>query len=39
VFIPRPWIARVKELRLGTFEEWCGSGLSDHVPIVVDIDI
>lgn len=39
VFIPSLWITRVKELRLGTFEEWCGSGLSDHVPIVVDIDV
>lgn len=39
VFIPSLWIARVKELRLGTFEDWCGSGLSDHVPIIVDIDV
>jgi exodeoxyribonuclease-3 len=39
VFVPAPWIDRVRELAVGTFEDWCGSGLSDHVPIVVDIDI
>jgi exodeoxyribonuclease-3 len=39
VFLPNRWIDRVNGLRLGTFEDWCGSGLSDHVPIIVDIDI
>ena len=39
VFLPIGWIERVKELSLGTFEDWCGSGLSDHVPIIVDIDV
>ena len=39
VFLPDRWISRVRSLRVGTFEEWCGSGLSDHVPIVVDVDI
>jgi len=24
-------------LSVGTFEDWCGAGLSDHVPIVVDV--
>jgi hypothetical protein len=24
---------------IGTFEEWCGSGLSDHVPIVLDVSV
>jgi len=39
VFLPAPWLGRVRELAVGTFEDWCGSGLSDHVPIVVDIDL
>jgi exodeoxyribonuclease III len=39
VFLPDRWIDRVKGLSLGTFEDWCGSGLSDHVPIIVDIDV
>jgi exodeoxyribonuclease III len=39
VFLPARWIDRVKGLSLGTFEDWCGSGLSDHVPIIVDIDV
>jgi exodeoxyribonuclease-3 len=39
VFLPTRWIERVKDLSLGTFEDWCGAGLSDHVPIIVDIDV
>lgn len=39
VFLPHYWIDRVKTLSLGTFEDWCGSGLSDHVPVIVDIDV
>ena len=37
VFLPSQWLSRVRELSVGTFEDWCGTGLSDHVPIVVDI--
>jgi len=37
VFIPSHWLGRVHELSVGTFEDWCGAGLSDHVPIVVDV--
>jgi len=39
VFLPAQWLGRVRELAVGTFEDWCGSGLSDHVPIVVDINL
>jgi len=39
VFLPGRWIDRVRDLSVGTFEDWCGSGLSDHVPIIVDIDV
>ena len=39
VFLPRPWADRMTEMWVGGFEAWCGSGLSDHVPLVVDVDI
>jgi exodeoxyribonuclease-3 len=39
VFVPKQWLGHVRELAVGTFEDWCGSGLSDHVPIVVDINL
>jgi exodeoxyribonuclease-3 len=39
VFVPNRWLARVHSLVVGTFEDWCGSGLSDHVPIIVDITV
>lgn len=37
VFLPEPWIGRVASIEIGTFEPWCGAGLSDHVPMVVDV--
>jgi exodeoxyribonuclease-3 len=39
VFLPLPWISQVRELTVGGFEPWCGAGLSDHVPVVVDVDL
>jgi exodeoxyribonuclease-3 len=39
VFLPAQWLASVTELTVGTYEEWCGSGLSDHVPILVDVGL
>jgi exodeoxyribonuclease-3 len=39
VFLPMLWIERVRDLSIGSFETWCGSGLSDHVPVVVDIEV
>lgn len=38
VFLPQAWIGHVTALDVGSFEDWCGSGLSDHVPIIVDIE-
>lgn len=38
VFLPAPWIARAR-VEIGTFETWCGPGLSDHAPVIVDLEI
>lgn len=37
VFVPEAWIES-SELRLGSFRKWVGSGLSDHVPLILDFD-
>lgn len=37
VFVPRPWISRVASIEIGAYESWCGAGLSDHVPVIVDV--
>ena len=39
VFLPTGWIGKVSHLSVGAFETWCGAGLSDHVPVVVDVDV
>jgi exodeoxyribonuclease III len=37
VFVSRAW--RIRAMSVGTFEDWCGAGLSDHVPVVVDVEL
>jgi exodeoxyribonuclease-3 len=37
IFAPEAWIERTVEFQVGSFEDWCGNGLSDHVPIVMDV--
>lgn len=39
IFLPVDWASHMTEMTVGTFEDWCGNKLSDHVPLVVDIDI
>jgi len=39
VFLPAAWIGKVNHLSVDTFETWCGAGLSDHVPVIVDVDV
>jgi exodeoxyribonuclease-3 len=39
VFLPAAWIGKVSHLSVGAFETWCGAGLSDHVPVVVDVEV
>ena len=39
VFVPREWLDRVTHFEVGSFASWCGNGLSDHVPIVVEVDV
>lgn len=38
IFLPEDWAGCITELTVGEFEPWVGSGLSDHVPVVVQID-
>lgn len=37
VFAPRDRLDRGFRMTLGTYEDWVGSGLSDHVPLVLDL--
>src|SRR5262249_56645012 len=39
IFLPRAWVAGLREMSVGSFAAWCGSGLSDHVPLVVDVAV
>lgn len=29
---------RITHFELGTREDWCQDGMSDHVPLIVDVD-
>ncbi len=36
-FIPDEWLPRLREVSIGSKQDWIDSGLSDHVPVVVDL--
>ena len=38
-FMPLEWCSRLREIEVGAFDAWVGKGLSDHVPLIFDIDI
>ena len=37
VFAPADWLPHSR-LRVGSFRKWVGSGLSDHVPVTLEVD-
>ena len=37
VFVPNQWVPAIREFTVGSYEDWCGSGLSNHVPLVIDV--
>lgn len=37
-FIPSEWGSGV-EVTVGTYDDWVGSGLSDHAPLIVDVNV
>jgi exodeoxyribonuclease-3 len=36
-FLPQEWMEGVTSVEVGAFGAWVGNGLSDHVPLVVDV--
>lgn len=38
IFMPETWLASIRDFQVGTFDDWCGSRLSDHVPLVLDVE-
>ena len=38
-FVSRLWLKAMKALSVGGFEAWCGTRLSDHVPIIVEVQL
>ncbi|MEM9012818.1 MAG: hypothetical protein AAGE18_16440 [Pseudomonadota bacterium] len=39
VFLPRDWLPLVRDFQVGGFADWVGNGLSDHVPLILDLDL
>jgi exodeoxyribonuclease-3 len=37
-FVPDCWIDESLSVKIGDFQEWVATGLSDHVPLVVDVN-
>src|SRR5262249_46498421 len=38
VFLPRGAAAHILSFSIGRFADWTAAGLSDHVPLVIDLD-
>ena len=36
-FIPKSWTPRLARVAVGGFDDWVGAGLSDHVPLTVEM--
>lgn len=39
IFLPQAWVARTTGVSVGSFEQWCKPGFSDHVPLVADVTL
>lgn len=39
VFLPDAWLPQVNNFELGSFSDWTANRASDHVPLIVDIDL
>ena len=37
IFMPVAWLPRVRGFEIGGFHDWCGNGLSDHMPLTLDL--
>ena len=38
-FIPEGWLPALRSVSVGSYADWVAPGLSDHVPLVVDLDL
>jgi exodeoxyribonuclease III len=38
-FLPLDWCSHLRDVEVGAFAAWVGKGLSDHVPLIVDVDV
>ena len=36
IFAPKAWLASNALCEIGSHSDWCGNGLSDHVPVVME---
>ncbi len=38
-FVPKRWLSNITSVQVGSYAKWISSGLSDHVPLVVDVSV
>ena len=39
MFLPSTWLSAIDAFEIGSFDDWCGNGLSDHVPLTVEVSL
>ena len=38
IFVPTAWIKNLISFEIGSFSDWCQTGLSDHAPLIADFE-
>jgi endonuclease/exonuclease/phosphatase family metal-dependent hydrolase len=38
-FVPKRWLSRPHRIAIGAYGDWVGARLSDHAPLIVDVDL
>lgn len=39
IYAPQSWLGKLSAFEVGSFEDWVGSKLSDHVPLIAEFDL
>lgn len=38
-FVPAEWVVHLRSVTVGAYDDWVATKASDHVPVVVDLDL
>jgi len=39
IFVPTAWLKNMVSFDIGSFDDWCAPGLSDHAPLSAEFNL